>query len=67
MPEILAWLATLGRNRVYAGDHPPAHVFPLLAELVREHRATLGLTVVGHVLTSADINAALDWKEADSG
>lgn len=66
MPEISAWLATLGRARVFAGDVPPIAVGPLLDGLVREHRTAAGLPWVGLTLNAADINAALDWKEAQT-
>lgn len=66
MPEITAWLAEQGRRRFIAGDRPPEHVRKRLRDLVREHRTALGLTVAGYFLTVADINAALDWKEATS-
>lgn len=62
--EVHEWLASQGRRRFTAGDNAPPDVLAQATTLVREHRATLGVPIVGLWLTAADYNAALDWGDA---
>jgi len=65
MTEIHAWLAAQGRARFIAGDDPPDAVRQEIGIVVREHRVALRLGGAA-ILTAAEVNAALDWKEAQT-
>jgi hypothetical protein len=63
MAEIAEWLTAQGRARFIAGDDPPDAARQEINIIVREHRAALRLGGAA-ILTAAEVNAALDWKEA---
>lgn len=65
--EIRAWLAERGRTRFIAGDDPPEDVRHGLDVLMQEYRTSTGLVIAGQIVAARDINAALDWKEAQDG
>ena len=58
------FLAAQGRTQILVGDMLPPDAKAELEALVRDHRTTLGLHVIGYgPVTARDANAALDWDE----